>query len=245
MSRSPDELIGIKNLPEFLRTDHCFNDLQHSMLVILFRHLLSALKDHKVRLADMYFDSVTLYLYIHFLNEEEGMVFNMTRDLIDRDNLAAHSERHIYFLEYWKNEVLIPYKSEKLSVEASLQAVADYYDRIIVHIDGEDQSFYGQKSALDEYQVRTELARVAQSGMPMSPFMAGALATVRHLDATVADALDKALLSPQALLPLGRLSLVPDVGRILDDTKGSLRDRFAASTHDTENERTPRPGWAA
>lgn len=83
---------------------------------------------------------------------------------------------------------------------------------------------------LSENDVRTELARVAKTNMPMSPFMAGAYDMVKALAPSVAAVLDKQHLSPVALQPLNPLNLIDNVGRILEGNSGSLRDRFATCT---------------
>ena len=129
-----DELLTIQDLPEYLRTDHCYNDLQHAMLVILFRHALTALKNRKTRYADQVLDNATLYLYIHFLNEEEGMVYKSQTGLIDRDNLKEHCEMHVSFLEYWKSQILMPHKSGAADVDKTIEGISKYYNLIINHI---------------------------------------------------------------------------------------------------------------
>ena len=234
MSLSVDELLKIHDLPAFLRAEHCYNDLQHAMLVILFRHGLTALGNNDNRYADQLIDSISLYLYIHFLNEEEGMAFNMTRDLITRDGLIEHSEMHIHFLDFWKNKVVAPYKSGAATHEQTRDGLAKFYNLLIAHIDATDKSFYGPE-ALSVDQVRTELARVSLTQMPMSPFMAGAYDTVKILDPNVAASLDTKRLSPVALRPMAQLNLVQNVGRVLTGSHGSLRDIFVAHTRGDQN----------
>lgn len=229
MSLSVNDLIKIKDLPAFLRAEHCYNDLQHAMLVILFRHGLTALNNNKNRYADQMIDSISLYLYIHFLNEEEGMAFNMTRGLISRDGLIEHSEMHVKFLDFWKTSVVAPYKRREVDTRETIANVAKFYNLLIQHIDATDKSFYGSE-ALTVAQVRTELARVSQANMPMSPFMVGAYDTVKILAPDIAASLNKERLSPVALRPLGTLNLVQNVGRVLTGGHGSLRDRFASHT---------------
>jgi len=229
MSLSVDELLKIQDLPAFLRTEHCYNDMQHAMLVILFRHGLTALQPGQDRIADNVIDNISLYLYIHFLNEEEGMAFNMSRGLIERDGLAEHSEMHINFLDFWKTNVMAPHKSGEASTQQTRDALAQFYNLLIKHIDGTDIAFYGT-DALTEHQVRNELSRVSLTNMPMSPFMAGAYDTVKILAPDVAASLNVERLSPMALRPMADLNLIQDVGRILTGNHGSLRDTFAQHT---------------
>ncbi len=229
MSLTVDQLLEIQDLPEFLRAEHCYNDLQHAMLVILFRHALTALGNNDSRYADQLIDNISLYLYIHFLNEEEGMAFNMSRGLMERDDLTAHSELHIDFLDFWKNKVMAPHKNREATTPQTTDALAQFYNLLIQHIDNSDKPAYGAE-ALTEDQVRTELARVSQTNMPMSPFMAGAFDTVKILAPDVAASLNVNRLSPVALRPMGELNLITGVGRILKGGHGSLRDNFAQHT---------------
>lgn len=224
-----DELLKIQVLPEFLRTDHCYNDLQHAMLVILFRHGLTALKDGNIRYANRVLDNASLYLYIHFLNEEEGMAFKMQQGWIARDALSEHSEMHVRFLDFWKNEVLLPHKTGEAAREETAGALARFYNLLIKHIDKTDIAHYGP-DAIEVERTRHEMARIARSNMPMSPFMAGAYETVKILAPDVALALDTKHLNPIAVSAMKSLNLVPDVGRILNGATGSLRDRFAQTT---------------
>lgn len=229
MSLSVDELLQIRDLPDFLRTDHCYNDLQHAMLVILFRHGMKALRAQKMKYANKVIDNVTLYLYIHFLNEEEGMAYKSQLNLIARDELTAHSEMHINFLDYWKTNVLFPHKNGTASSQETLEAISHFYNLIIKHIDETDIPTYGPDAITIE-QTRNELARVARTNMPMSPFMPGAFESVKIMASDVANSLDQKLLSPRALAPIADLDLVQNVGAILSGRHGSLRDRFAATT---------------
>ena len=227
MTFSVDELIEIRDLPNFLRTEHCYNDLQHAMLVILFRHGLTALRRGKAKLADRVIDNISLYLYIHFLNEEEGLAYKTNLGLVERERFQDHSELHLNFLDFWRDNVLLPYKREDADTQSTIEELSNFYNLIITHIDSEDIPTYGSEAIAVE-QTRAELARIAQTRMPMSPFMPGAFQAVQVMDKDVASVLDKTLLSPRALDPMAPLNLVPNVGRILEGRVGSLRDRFAA-----------------
>ncbi|HEY9080397.1 hypothetical protein [Magnetovibrio sp.] len=229
MTYSTDELTAIQDLPNFLRTEHCYNDMQHAMLVILFRHGLKALQRGQDGISRNVIDNISLYLYIHFLNEEEGLAYKVTNGLLQREKLQDHSELHIRFLDYWRDKVLMPYKTETVEREQTIEELTKFYNLIIKHIDSEDIPTYGSQSVAVEH-TRAELARIARTNMPMSPFMAGAYSAVQAMDAVVAKTLDKARLSPRALEPLAALDLVPNVGRVLAGQVGSLRDRFASAT---------------
>lgn len=229
MTFSVDELVAIRDLPDFLRTEHCYNDLQHAMLVVLFRHGLNALRQNQIKLADRIIDNISLYLYIHFLNEEEGLVYKSGLGLLERDVLEEHSEQHLHFLDCWRDTVLMPYKTQDITPEKTIENVSAFYNAIIKHIDHEDLPTYGANAIAVEH-TRRELARIAQTNMPMSPFMPGAFEALSLMDKDVAEVLNKKTLSPRALEPISHLNLVPNVGRVLSGTTGSLRDRFAAST---------------
>jgi len=229
MTYSTAELTAIQDLPEFLRTEHCYNDMQHAMLVILFRHALTALQRGQDRISANVIDNISLYLYIHFLNEEEGLIYKTTEGLMSRDKLQEHSEQHVNFLDYWRDNVLLPYKNKTVQTEQTIESLSSFYNILIRHIDHEDIPTYGFDNIAIEH-TRAELARIAQANMPMSPFMEGAYAAVHAMDQAVAKSLDKTRLSPRALEPLAALDLVPNVGRVLAGQVGSLRDRFATAT---------------
>ncbi|HEY9079473.1 hypothetical protein [Magnetovibrio sp.] len=230
MYYSVDDLLGIRELPEFLRSENCFNDMQHAMLVILFRRGLESLCEKKMGCVDKMFDVATLYLYIHFLNEEEGMAFQMEEGLVTRDEMIKHSESHLSFLDYWSEHVLFPHKKQETSTEQTIDNVVTFYNLIIKHIEHTDIPTYGSNAVTVE-QTRRELARIANTSMPMSPFMSGAYDVVKLLNPEVATCLDASRLGQTALSSLEKkLNLVPNVGRILKGSCGSLRDRFADQT---------------
>ena len=93
------------------------------------------------------------------------------------------------------------------------------------HIGGDDQATYGgEPPALKQH----EIAHLAASGLPMSPYAAGAEQVVSTLAPGVGRALEPRNLAPSARAPLPALGLVPDAGRLLDGR--ALRDRVAALT---------------
>ena len=229
MTLSVEELLTIQDLPDFLRSEHCYNDLQHAMLVILFRHGLKALKNNKIKLSTRIIDNITLYLYIHFLNEEEGLVFKAKQDFYDRSQLEEHSELHLKFLDFWANEILIPFKDETDHAEDTVEKLSTFYNYIINHISEEDLPAYGA-DAIEVEMTRHELGRLSMTNMPMSPFMPGAYDTVKMLEPEVARLMDTSHLTPQAMTPVSNLNLVSGVGPILKGRNGSLRDRFVYHT---------------
>ncbi|MEG3619304.1 hypothetical protein V5T82_12625 [Magnetovibrio sp. PR-2] len=229
MTLSVDELLTIQDLPEALRSEHCYNDLQHAMLVILFRHGLKSLKLNKTELSTRILDNITLYLYIHFLNEEEGMIFKTKQGWLGRDSLAEHSEQHLNFLDFWFTDVLKPFKDSTVHAQDTLEKLSQFYNIVIQHIGEEDLPAYGVDAVKVE-MTRHELGRLSATNLPMSPFMAGALDTVKMLAPHVAKALDTSHLTPVALKPMSNLNLVSGIGPILEGRSGSLRDRFVRQT---------------
>ena len=207
MSLTTEELLTIQDLPDFLRSDHCYNDLQHAMLVILFRHGLKALQRNKIKLSTRIIDNITLYLYIHFLNEEEGLVFKTKQDLMERASLEEHSELHIQYLDFWSDEILMPFKNETDRTEDTVEKLSTFYNYIIQHISEEDLPTYGA-DAIEVEMTRHELGRLSMTNMPMSPFMPGAYDTVKMLAPHVADVLDTSHLTPLAMTPVSNLNLV-------------------------------------
>ena len=229
MTLSVEELLTIQDLPEALRSEHCYNDLQHAMLVILFRHGLKALQQNKTKLSTRIIDNITLYLYIHFLNEEEGLIFKNKKGWMDSESLEEHSEQHLHFLDFWFDEVLRPFKHEEVRPEATLEKLSAFYNFIIKHIGEEDLPAYGADTIQVE-MTRHELGRMSMTNMPMSPFMAGAYDTVKMLAPHVADTIDTSHLTPAALTPMTNLNLVSGMGPVLQGRAGSLRDRFVKHT---------------
>jgi len=136
---------------------------------------------------------------------------------------------HVRFLDFWRDRVLVPYKTQAVQTEQTIEELSRFYNLIIKHIDSEDIPTYGSEAITVEH-TRSEFGRVAQANMPMSPFMAGAYAAVHAIDQPVAKTLHKTRLSPRALEPLPALDLVPGLGRVLSGQVGSLRDRFAMAT---------------
>ncbi|GAA0574769.1 hypothetical protein [Caenispirillum bisanense] len=216
-------LEAILQVPEHLRTDHWYNDIQHAMLVILFRHLLRAVRENCPRRSRILTDVATLYLWVHFLDEEEGMAWGVARGLIDADLVADHARQHRRFLDHWRDAVLVPYVAGDLAGEEYYQAVAAFYALVLRHIGNTDQPTYGRASEHAPHH-RAEISHVAATGLPLSPFMQGALQVVRQDDRVVADCLDLRLMGPQARQSVAAVAMEPGVTRLLPDGSG-LRDR--------------------
>lgn len=222
----PCELEAIITLPESLRSEQCYNDIQHSMLVILFRHALKAVRAGNLRYTDMLMDNITIYLYIHFLAEEEGTAFSMSKGIYDRQAVAAHAAKHLRFLDYWTDEIYAPHKSDSLTWTQRYESLEQFYARIIQHIDDDDQNTYGAKLEHDDKNHRSESAFVARSNIPLSPLMAGALETVNILEPRAARLIDVERLAALARAPLADVCLTELDTPLIDSGETSLRDRF-------------------
>lgn len=213
----------IQQVPEHLRTDHWYNDIQHAMLVILFRHLLRAVREKCPRRSRILTDAATLYLWVHFLDEEEGMAWGVARGLIDADLVADHARQHRRFLDHWRDAVLAPHVAGALTGAAYYEAVAKFYALVLRHIGTTDQPTYGRASDHGPHH-RAQISHVAATGLPLSPFMPGAFQVVRQDDAAVAGCLDLSLMGPQARQSLPAVAMETGVSRLVPDGSG-LRDR--------------------
>lgn len=213
------------DLPSDLRTEHWYNDLQHTMFVILFRHALSSLAAGNRQKSETMIDTITMYLYIHFLDEEEGLAFSLSRGHFDRDFIADHTGKHVRFVDYWRDQVFLPFKSQTIGDTRLYDEVEKYYDLILAHIRDTDQFTYGIHSEHAAFH-RTEISRIATSRLPLSPFMAGAYEVLEILCPEAARLLNKAGIAPLALKPMGKLALADTAGRLLPNGTGSLRDRI-------------------
>lgn len=219
------DLEAILELPEHLRTGQWYDDLQHCMLVVIFRNVLLALRQGQHRIAEYLLDVATVYLYVHFLCEEEGMTYSTAHGFYESERLFAHYEAHIKFLERWKQTVLFPHKRGEID-EAELYArVAGYYGAIIGHIDESDQGTYGVKSQGDKDHL-SEIVDIALSRLPLSPFMPGAIDVVRIADREAAEALDVSRFAAPAREALGHLSADELAGRLPAGAPHSLRARI-------------------
>lgn len=222
----PCDLEAIITLPESLRSEQCYNDIQHSMLVILFRHALKAVRAGNLKYTDMLMDNITIYLYIHFLAEEEGMAFSMNKGIYDRQVVAAHAAKHLRFLDYWTDEIYASHKSGRLTWTQRYEGLETFYARIIQHIDEDDQNTYGVKLNHEDKNHCSESAFVARSNIPLSPLMAGALETVTILEPRAARLIDTERLAHLASAPLADVCLTDLDTPLIGSGGTSLRDRF-------------------
>lgn len=198
-------------LPSHLRTDHWYNDWQHAVFIITFDHLMQALQRDRVAVADRLIDKLTTYLFVHFLCEEEGMAWAQTQGCLGDGKMQSHQALHLRFLDYWHEAIQRPFKTGALGGRRLGIKIQDFYDKVLSHIDDEDQTTYGLKTNRGEGVRLDEVAHIAQSGLPLSPNSPGALAVVAACNPACGRLLRQDALPTLAKSPLRRLTLAPAV----------------------------------
>lgn len=211
------DIIGLAReqmrLPAHLRTDHWYNDWQHAVFIITFDHLMQALQRGRSAVADRLIDKLTTYLFVHFLCEEEGMAWAQARGCLSDGKMQSHQALHLRFLDYWHEAIQRPFKSGALGGRRLGVKIQEFYDKVLHHIDDEDQSTYGLKSSRGEGLRLDEVAHIALSGLPLSPNSPGAVAVVAACNPACGTLLRQSGLPALACTPLRRLALAPaDIG---------------------------------
>lgn len=196
-------------LPQNLRTNHWYNDWQHAVFIITFDHLMQALRRGRTPVAERLIDKLTVYLYVHFLCEEEGMAWSQAHGCLPVDKMRQHQALHLRFLDYWHDAIQRPFKTGDLTDRRLALKIQDFYDKVLHHIDDEDQSTYGAKTSRTEGLLMDEVAHIAQSGLPLSPNSPGALAIVGACSERSFSLLRRQTLPILAVEPLRRLELAP------------------------------------
>jgi len=210
-------------LPEELRTDHWYNDWQHAVFVIIFDNLMRTMRAGQLELANRLLDRLTVYLYVHFVCEEEGMTWASDKGHIEAEMLARHQKAHVFFLDVFHRTIQAPYKRGEISPREMFARVEDYYRKILAHIDEFDQITYGRRSGREESVTCAEVAHIGQSGLPLSPNMPGAVPLVARCNPDVAKLLMADKLPIRSGDPMSPLSLIEKAC-----TDGSLRHRVTS-----------------
>jgi hemerythrin len=223
-----DSLESIHTLPEGLVTGHWYNDLQHTMLVIMFRRALVACRNDRMRAVDKILDNITLYLHVHFLDEEEGLAYSLARGAHDRDGIERHARMHINFLNHWTEEILEPHAGGEDDRFELREKLAAYYKTIIDHIEETDVHTYGEGTEAATHRL-SEIANIALSEAPLSPWQKGALGIVEIFSPATANLIDRTRLAPSALEALLSPGMTRTVPRLIEDGPLSgLRDKVFA-----------------
>lgn len=196
-------------LPAHLRTEHWYNDWQHAVFIITFDHLMQALQRDRTAVAERLIDKLTVYLFVHFLCEEEGMAFSLQHGALAADKMRHHQGLHLRFLDYWHDAIQRPFKTGDLGGRRLALKIQDFYDKVLAHIDDEDQTTYGNKTSRSVGVGLDEIAHIAQSGLPLSPNSAGAMAIVGACSDRSFSLLRSKTLPIKAIEPLRPLLLTP------------------------------------
>lgn len=218
-------------LPQHLRTNHWYCDLHHAMLVIMFKRLVPALRGGNRRQAAYFVDNMTMYWLLHCLMEEEGFAHAVASGRTEAAVVERHAQAHLHLMRNWGDTVFLPFKTNAADSETLARAADGYYEAVLRHIATLDQETYGVDSAHDIESRRTEIAHLAQVGLPLSPFMAGAMDATRRVLPSMALALEPrgacgaGTLTPPAFLPGGATAgLRADLSRALGSRRTALTD---------------------
>lgn len=222
-----DQLEAIHSLPMNLITGHWYNDLQHTMLVIMFRRALSACREDKMRAVTKILDNITLYLYVHFLDEEEGLAHSLAKGLHAKDGIEAHCRMHITFLNHWTDDILEPSKNGELDRFTLREKLATYYKTIIDHIEETDVHTYGDGTEAATNRL-SEIADIALSEAPLSPWQKGALSIVSIFSPKTAGLIDRKLLAPEAIEEMSAAHMTQAISRLIEKDGSGLRDQVFA-----------------
>lgn len=215
-----------RHLPAKLRTEHWYNDWQHAVFITIFKHLNDAIRADKRAMSDRLIDKLTVYLFVHFLCEEEGMSWAVKHDELAAETMSSHQNIHMAVLQHWHRTIQGPYKDESLARSELADRIEDFYGRILTHIEETDQATYGQSSNRGIEGVREEIAHIAACGLPLSPNMRGAGEVVSKCCRDTFSLIQPQVLPLQATHPLKQLNLT----RPAEAEADSLRRRFFVKT---------------
>ncbi|MBF0307199.1 MAG: hypothetical protein HQL41_16290, partial [Alphaproteobacteria bacterium] len=133
-------------------------------------------------LCERLLDKLTVYLFVHFVCEEEGMAWAADQGHFEAEELRRHQRVHVQVLEAWRGGVQQPFKGGELARRELGDRVEDFFQAILRHIEAFDQISYGARSGRSADAIRSEIAHLSRSGLPLSPNMKGAIAVVDLCD---------------------------------------------------------------
>lgn len=231
LERKKDALLlearaAAKHLPAKLRTEHWYNDWQHAVFITIFANLNQAIRANKRIMSDRLIDKLTVYLFVHFLCEEEGMSWAANHGHLAAETLTAHQDIHMKVLQHWHRTIQGPYKADAVARGELVDRIEDFYRRIMLHIEETDQASYGTTSHRSLCGVREEIAHIAACGLPLSPNMRGAGEVVSKCCQDTFSLLQPTVLPVQATHPLRMLRLEQPPAAEAD----SLRQRVFKKT---------------
>jgi len=229
LSRKDQEALN-KYLPVELRSDHWFNDLHHTMLLILFSDLKRSVARGRSGQQEYYVDTITVYWVIHCLMEEEGFSHALLNGVVTRELIAEHAKAHKELLLWWSDNVVTPFKAGAL-LGASLSAASEQFlQHVLAHIKAMDMTTYGEDSQRAQSQIISEVAHIAKTGLPLSPYMQGAVSLIRSLLPNVAASLSPASLTPRSMEPVGSLRLSRYRNALCNEARSGFRDLLISRT---------------
>lgn len=194
-------------LPGHLRTGQWYNDLHHTMFLILFSELDEALIHNRSKLVEYLMDTVSIYWLIHCLAEEEGMTFGIQQGYSDAEALSRHQRAHKGLTRLWRESVFQPFKEGSGSTSELRAGVQRVYDTVLRHIADVDMASYGDAAGKDQRDTLAEIAHLAETGLPLSPYMSGCYEVARHLDKDLCSWISPNSLAAQAGQPAGLVRL--------------------------------------
>ncbi|MFA7431878.1 MAG: hypothetical protein WCZ23_17110, partial [Rhodospirillaceae bacterium] len=174
-------------------------------------------------------DTMTMYWLLHCLMEEEGFAHAVARGRVDQTVVDAHATAHLKLMESWRDHVFLPFKQGGADAEILARAADGYYKAVMHHIETHDQKTYGTESGHDMRSRCEEIAHIAGAGLPLTPFMDGALDTTKRLMPKMAIALaprnHKSAAKPPALLHGGATAgMRADLARALGTRRTPLTE---------------------
>lgn len=242
-SLPPEGAELVSQLPEHMRTQHWYCDLHHAMFLILLSKGAEALGGGNRALSEYFIDTLTVYWLVHSLMEEESMAGARADGSLTAELVERHTKAHVMITKWWHSNILAPFKdgADNAFVQGN---VVKFYHMVIKHIAEIDQYTFGVESGLSQREVTRMVHRLAESGLPLSPYMPGCGALLDVLAPYMSQRLSARALQSGEGHVLGNLKLSEYSERLWTGGKGSFRDIFV-HRYLAASERIARTGKAA